>query len=176
VSGTLARYGARIAIAVAGLAIAAGIVATDDRDPFVFAIPALALTAVLVLALTLADRRGEDAEVALLSAETGLDDDGVRPLPAVTPILAGVREPAHVVAGDLAPGGPLVRVARVRDRLVAITDAPSPALDAGTRAWLADHPLGAEAEIEDGLLVVAVHRDAPPAGLVAVTRELYARS
>jgi hypothetical protein len=161
----------RIAIAVLGVAVAAGIVLTDDKDPFVFAIPALAVTTVLVVALTLAGRGGEGGEVARLAEETGLADDGIRPLPAVTPILAGVREPAHVVAGDLEPGGPLVRVARVRDRLVAITDAPDRPLD---RAVLEDHPLEPEAEAEDGLLVVAVHRDAPPAALLAVTRRLYA--
>jgi hypothetical protein len=171
----LSRYGPRAAIAAAGLAIAAGIVLTDDRDPFVFAIPALALTAVVVVALTLSDRRDEDAQVARLTAETGLDDDGVRPLPTVTPILAGVREPAHAVAGDLAPGGPLVRMARTGDRLVAITEAPADALDAAARAWLDDQPLRADAGIEDGLLVVAAHRDAPPAALLALTRELYAR-
>jgi hypothetical protein len=161
----------RIAIAVLCVAIAAGIVLTDDKDPFVFAIPVLALTTVAVVALTLTARGGERDEIARLTEETGLADDGIRPLPPVTPILAGVREPAHVVAGDLEPGGPLVRVARVRDRLVAITDAPAGPLD---RAALADHPLEPEAGVEDGLLVVAVHRDAPPAALLAVTRKLYA--
>jgi hypothetical protein len=164
----------RIAIAVLGVAVAAGIVLTDDKDPFVFAIPVLAVTALLVLVLTLAGRRDDRADVGRLAEETGLADDGLRPLPAVTPILAGVREPAHVVAGDLEHGGPLVRVARVRDRLVAITDAPAGPLDAGARAWLDDHPLAPEAEIEDGLLVVAVHRDAPPAALLAIARKLYA--
>jgi hypothetical protein len=166
----------RIAIAACGLAIAVGIYLTDDRDPIVFAIPALVVTALVVALLTLAGRRGEDTEIARLVEETGLADDGIRPLPPVTPILAGVREPAHVVAGDLSPGGPLVRMARVRDRLVAITDAPAAAIDAGAREWLDEHPLGPEAGAEDGLLVVAVHRDAPPAALLAVTRELYERT
>ena len=167
----------RIAIAVAGLAIAAGIVLTDDRDPFVFAIPVLVLTGVVVLVITLAAGRRDDRdELARIAEEAGLADDGIRPLPSVTPILAHVREPARVLAGDLQPGGPLVRVARVGPRLVAITDAPGPGLGAGARELLDDHPLGPEAGVEDGLLVVAVHRDAPPAALLTLTRELYARS
>ena len=170
-----ARYGARAAIAVAGLAIAAGIVVTDDRDPFVFAIPVLVLTAVAVGILTLADDRAADADITHLAAETGLADEGVRPLPAVTPILARVREPAHVVAGDLEPGGPFVRMARVGGRVVTITETDATSLEPAARAWLDDQPLSAEAEVEGGLLVVAAGRDAPPAEVLALTRDLYAR-
>jgi len=172
----LGRYGWRMAIAAAGLAAAAGVVLTDDRDPIVFAIPILVLTVVVVGVLTLADRHGEDDELRAAIEETGLADDGVRPLPTVTPILHGVREPAHVLTGDLYPDGPFVRLARVRDRHVTLTDAPADAIDASTREWLDEHPLHPQAGIEDGLLVVAVPRGAASRqAALDVTRELHAR-
>jgi hypothetical protein len=171
----LARYGLRAAVAALALVIAAGIVLTDDRDPFVFAIPVLVLGGVLVAVLTLADRHGDEAAIAGDAEATGLEYDGVRPLPTVTRFLADIRSPTGVLRGPLFRGGPAVRVARTRRQLVAITDAPAPALDDEDRAWVADQPLPAEAEVEDGLLVVAAAPDAPAAELLALTRDLHAR-
>lgn len=172
----LERYGVRGAVALAGLAIAAAVVLTDDRDPVVFAVPALALTVVTVVALTLADRRPGEREMRRAAGETGLDYEGMRPLPAVTPILSGRREPAHVLGGDLRPGGPTVRLARVDRRVVAVTDAPAAVVDPVTRRWLDDHPLRPEAGVEDGLLVVAATgAEASPAALLALARDVHAR-
>ena len=171
----LRPYVVRGAIAALGIAAAIGVVLTDDRDPVVFAIPILVVTTVAVVVLTLADRRGADDEVRDAIEETGLADDGIRPLPTVTPILRDVREPARVLTGDLFDGGPFVRLTRVRDRHVTLTDAPAEAIDPGTRSWLDGHPLGPEAGIEDGLLVVAVPRAATRRAALDVTRELHAR-
>jgi hypothetical protein len=169
------RFWLRGLVVAGALVVTAGIVVTDDRDPFVFAIPVLVAGAVAVAVLTLADRRRDEAAIAREADATGLEYDGVRPLPTVTPFLAGVREPAPVLRGALRRGGPAVRIARTRRHLVAITEAPAAALDPADRTWLEDQPLPAGAEIEDGLLVVAAARDAPAAELLALTRDLHAR-
>lgn len=171
----MSRPGVRAAIFALGGIIAAGIIATDDKDPVVFAVPVLVITTVLVLALTLADRRRGAEELERAAEETGLGYDGIHPLPTVTPILRDAREPAHVLAGDLYPGGPTVRLAALRDQLVVVTDAPSDAIDAGTREWLDEHPLRPEAGIEDELLVVAAPRGSSAGELLQLARELHAR-
>ena len=160
-------------VAAIGIALAVLQYLLDDRDPLVFTIPILVLTTIALAAMALAGRGeraawGEDD----LRAE-GLSDDGVRPLPPVTPILEGVREPTRVLSGQLYADGPWVRVARVGGELVAITDAPAAEVDPEAQAWLAER--GRRAGIEDGLLVVAVPGDASARDLMAATRELHAR-
>ena len=172
---TVRRYLLRLGIATLGIAAAAGILLTDDRDPVVFTIPILVLTLVVVAVLTIADRGGAADDPRRMADEAGLDYDGVAPLPAVTPILRDVREPAHVLSGELYPEGPDVRVARLRERLVAVTEAPADAVDAGTREWLDEHPLRPDAAVEDGLLVVAVAGGTEPRELLALARQLHTR-
>jgi hypothetical protein len=161
-------------IAGVGLTLAVLQYALDDRDPLVFTVPILVLTLVALGVLALAGRGesdGEDWEAA--AAEEGLSDDGVRPLPPVTPILEGVSAPARVHSGQLFEGGPWVRVARVRGEIVAITDAPAAPIDEAAQARLRDH--GRRAAVADGLLVVAVPGSSSPSELLALARELHAR-
>ena len=164
-----------LAVGAFGLVAAVLIRVLDDRDPYVFTIPVLVATAVVLLVLRLSDHRSEERAVRDGDGAEGLRYDGVQPVPSVTPILHGVTTPAAMLAGDLRADGPPVRVTRVRGRLVAITDAPHVTIDAGSRAWLEQQPLRPEAGIEDGLLVVAV----PPATsyreLLDLTRALHAR-
>jgi hypothetical protein len=161
---------------VAALGLTLGILqyVLDDRDPLVFTVPILGLTAITLLVMRLAGR-GERDDMEQLAAESGLSYDGVAPLPAVTPILAHVREPAHVLSGRLPDRGPRVRVARVGERLVAITPATTEELGEPATALLHRHPLHPEAGVEDGLLVVAVERGAPPAELLELVGQLHAR-
>jgi hypothetical protein len=169
------RFDVRAGIAVLAIVIAAVIVASDDQDPIVFAIPVLVLAAVLIAVITIAGRDEDGVWMRDAARETGLTYDGVQPLPPVTPILRDVRAPAPMMSGDLDPRyGPTVRVARTRDRLVALVETVAPELDAAARGRIAGHPLRPEAAIEDGLLVVAVDRDAPPRELLELTRALRA--
>ena len=60
-------------------------------------------------------------------------------------LLAGVTEPAPVLSGRLHADGPWVRIAPVRGRLVAITDAPAASVAGLATDWLAEHPLSPQA-------------------------------
>jgi hypothetical protein len=157
----------------AGLSLGALQYALDDRDPLVFTIPILGLTAVTLLVMLLSGR-GERASMERLAAEQGLRYDGVAPLPTVTPILRDVRSPAHVLSARLPDRGPRVRLAEVRGRRVAITEAPVRDVHE-EQDWLAGHALRPEAEAEDGLLVVAVDKRIGYDELLAVTAELHTR-
>jgi hypothetical protein len=142
-----------------------------------------------------------------LGRDTGLRYAGQQTLPPVTPVLVGARPPrvAHVLAGELDPGGPPVRVARVAQRtgpplLVCLTDAH----DAGTRFadphrilaltdaqhddeplapdlldWLGEHPLRLALATGEGALVVAApaggDADPPYRVLLEAAREAHAR-
>lgn len=173
----LQRYGLRLAIAVVGLAVAGGVIATDDQDPIVFAIPVTVLTLVLIGVLSIGGGSRSD-EVERAARETGLDHDGVRAVPPVTALLRDDHAPAPMLSGDLDPYGPEVRVAFLRRRLVALVDlSERPAgarrdLGDAARAWLAEQPLRADAELEDETLVLAVPRDTPPAALLDLARGL----
>ena len=156
----------------AGLTLGALQYALDNRDPLVFTIPILVLTAVVLGVMALAGRGGEP-DWSEQAAEAGLSDDGVRPVPPVTAILAGVTGPARMLSGRLSDDGPWVRVTRVRAEIVAITDAPAPALDPATEAWLAERDR--RAGIQDGLLVVAAPAEASPRELLDLTRQVVAR-
>ena len=157
----------------AGLTLGALQYALDNRDPLVFTIPILGLTAVTLLVMWLSGR-GETAGMERVAAEQGLRYDGVGPLPSVTPVLADVREPAHIFAARLPDRGPRVRLAEVRGRRVAITEAPATdTLEASD--WIAGHRLRPEAHVEDGLLVIAVGRDVAYADLLDLTAELHTR-
>ena len=156
-----------------GLTLGALQYALDNRDPLVFTIPILGLTAVALLVMRLGGR-GETAGMERAAAEQGLRYDGVGPLPSVTPILAGVREPAHIFVARLPERGPRVRLAEVRGRRVAITEAPAADV-LGADEWLAAHPQRPQADIEDGLLVVAVDREVSFADLLEIVGELHTR-
>ena len=156
-----------------GLALGALQYALDNRDPLVFTIPILGLTAVTLLVMALSGR-GEKASMERVAAEHGLRYDGMGPLPSVTPILADVREPQHVFVARLPDRGPRVRLAEVRGRRLAITEAPAADVLA-VDEWLARHPLRPQAEIDDGLLVVAVDKRVGYADLLEIVRELHAR-
>jgi hypothetical protein len=158
----------------AGLALGALQFALDDRDPLVFTIPILGLTAITLLVMRLSGG-GDRASMERLAAEEGLRYDGVGPLPTVTPILRDVREPAHILSARLPDRGPRVRLAQVRGgRRVAISEAP-PRDVHEEQDWLAQHPLRPEAESEDGLLVVAVPARTSYQELLGLTAELHAR-
>lgn len=157
----------------AGLTLGALQYALDNRDPLVFTIPILGLTAIALLVMRLSGR-GERASMERLAAEQGLRYDGMGPLPSVTPILADVREPAHIFAARLPGRGPRVRLAQVRGRRVAISE--TEATDVlGARNWLAAHPQRPQAELEDGLLVVAVDARVGYAELLALVGDLHGR-
>ncbi|HWT94772.1 MAG TPA: hypothetical protein VN238_17380, partial [Solirubrobacteraceae bacterium] len=102
-------------------------------------------------------------------------------VPPVTSLLRDDHAPAPMLSGDLDPYGPEVRVAFLRRRLVALVDlSEQPAgahhdLGDAARAWLAEQPLRAEAELEDETLVLAVPRDTPPKQLLDLARGLVAR-
>jgi hypothetical protein len=160
-------------VAGVGLTLGALQYALDNRDPLVFTIPILGLTAVTLLVMRLSGR-GTAASMERLAVEQGVRYDGVAPVPAVTSILRDLREPAHVFAARLDDRGPRVRLAEVRGRRVAITQAP-PRDVHEEQDWLARHPLHPEAETEDDLLVVAVPRTTRYDELLALTAELHAR-
>jgi hypothetical protein len=175
------RLGLRAAILAAGLVAAAIIISTDDRDPVVWAVPILVLTALALLLVTLADGRPENRRMDRAAADLGLRHERARTLPPVTPLLAALKEPrsAQVLEGDLDVGQPPVRLARVRvrgvDLGICLTDLPGrpPGLedprgllegtgveaapgtpDRATAAWLADHPLRLGYATGDDALVV----------------------
>jgi hypothetical protein len=156
-----------------GLTLGALQYALDNRDPLVFTIPILGLTAIVLLVMALSGR-GEQADRERFAAEHGLRYEGMAPLPTVTPILADVRGPAHVFTARLTEGGPRVRLAEVRGRRVAIRVAPAADVLA-VDGWLAAHPLSPQADIDDGLLVVAVGREVSYEQLLDLARELHAR-
>ena len=156
-----------------GLALGALQYALDNRDPLVFTIPILGLTAVTLLVMALSGR-GDRADMERLAAEHGLRYDGVGPLPTVTSMLRDVHEPAHILSARLPGRGPRVRLAEIRGRRIAISEAPATdVLEAAQ--WLASHRLQPRAEIEDGLLVVAVDRSVGYDELLGVVRELHVR-
>ena len=187
-----------VLVAAIGTAVVAGAAIGADRQPVVWALPPLILTVMVLMAMALADRRAEERTIGAAAAELGLRDAGVQPLPPVGAILER-PEPAHVVTGDLEPGGPPCRLAVVRTArgklAVCLTDAP----DHGVRladphglvgapqrtaepalvAWLAEHPLRPALATEDGALVVgsAVRRgeEPPLAALREAAREARAR-
>ena len=67
-----------------------------------------------------------------------------------------------------------MRLAEVRGRRVAITEAPAgDALEAAD--WIAAHRLRPEVHVEDGLLVVGVGREVAYAELLDLTAELHTR-
>lgn len=175
----LQQYGLRALIGIAGVVAATGIIVRDDQDPIVFAIPVLVATTVIISALSLAGSETRTGRRA--AADTGLDYDGVRPVPSVTKLLAAGHPPAHMISGELDAYGPDVRIAFLKTSLVALVDlSEQPAgahttLGDGTRAWLADQATEARAELEDETLVVVVARDTPPRQLLELTRALVAR-
>jgi hypothetical protein len=156
-----------------GLALGALQYALDNRDPLVFTIPILGLTAVTLLVMALSGR-GERERMERTAAEHGLRYDGVGPLPAVTPILKDVRQPAPVFVARLPDRGPRVRLAEVRGRRIAITEAPAADVLAAD-GWLAQHRSQPVADIEDGLLVVAVDKAVGYDELLEIVRELHTR-
>ena len=156
-----------------GLTLGALQFALDNRDPLVFTIPILGLTAVALLVMALSGR-GDRATMERVAAEQGLRYDGVAPLPSVTSLLRDVRAPAHVFAARLPDRGPRVRLAEVRGRRIAITESPAGGVRAADQ-WLAAHRLAPQAEVEDGLLVVAVGRDVAYRDLLELVGELHAR-
>ena len=156
-----------------GLALGALQFALDNRDPLVFTIPILVLTAVALVVMAISGR-GEAASNERVAVDQGLRYDGVGPLPSVTPILAGVRAPAPVFSARLPDRGPRVRLAEVRGRRVSVVESPADDVD-GARTWLDAHPLRPEAAVEDGLLVTAVGRDVDFRTLLALTGELRDR-
>jgi hypothetical protein len=156
-----------------GLALGALQYALDNRDALVFTIPILGLTAVILLVMALSGR-GEQARMERAAAEQGLRYDGVGPLPTVTPILKDVHTPAPIFVARLPDRGPRVRLAEVRGRRVAISDAPAADVLAADQ-WLAQHPLQPVADVEDGLLVVAVDKGVGYDELLEVVRELHTR-
>jgi len=157
----------------AGLVLGALQYALDNRDPLVFTIPILGLTALTLLVMALSGR-GQRAQMERTAAEQGLRYDGVGPLPSVTPMLSGVREPAPIFSARLPDGGPRVRLAEVRGRRVAISDAPAADVLAADQ-WLAAHRLDPQADIDDGLLVVAVDKRVGYDELLELVRELRTR-
>ena len=198
VRSRLRSPGPYVVVLVVGLLVATGAALGADRQPIIWMIPPLILTAVALVAIRLADHRAEGRTIGAAAAELGLRDAGVQPLPPVGAILER-PEPAHVVTGELEPGGPPCRLAVVRTRrgtlAVCLTDAP----DHGVRladphglvgapqrtaepelvAWLAEHPLRPALATEDGALVVgsAVRRgeEPPLAALREAAREARAR-
>jgi hypothetical protein len=170
-------------VAALGVLFAIGAFIGADRNPGVWIVPPLVLTAVALTVMRLADRRGDERAMQRVAADTGLRYGGQQTLPALTPILVGARPPrvAHVLAGDLVAGGPPVRVGRVAQRsgpplLVAITDAHDGAarfadphrilaltgaqhddepLEPDVLDWLAGHPLRPALATGEGALVLA---------------------
>jgi hypothetical protein len=167
----LAPYAIVLAV---GVTLAAVEYVLDNRDPLVFAMPILGLTAVILLVMWLSGR-GDRDEMEELAAETGLTYDGLAPLPAVTPILAGVTRPAHVLSGRLPDRGPRVRVAQVGRRLVAISPASVEELGSPAERLIEHHPDHPQAAVQDGLLVVALPREAGHAELLDLVEQLHAR-
>ena len=160
-------------VAALGLGLAVlQFVLDDDRDPLVFTIPILVLTLITLGVMAIAGRGAEPAW-ADDAVSQGLQDDGIRPLPPVTPILADVRQPTRVLSGQLYDGGPWVRIARIHGEIVAITDAPADEIDPDSDEWLAHR--GGRAGIAEGLLVVALPDGTMPHDVLAATRELHAR-
>ena len=179
-------------VATLGVLFAVGAFVGADRNPGVWIVPPLVLTAVALLVIRLADRRGDERSMERVAGDTGLTYAGQQTLPPLTPILVGARPPrvAHVLAGDLDRGGPPVRIGRVAQRsgaplLVAITDAHDEAarladphrilalsdlqhddepLEPELLDWLAEHPLGPALATGDGALVMAapIGHDADP--------------
>jgi hypothetical protein len=173
----LPLYGA---IAALGIAAAATVALTAERDPFAWGIPILAVTTVALVVLAVA--RGGEREMRRAAAETGLEYDGVQPVPPATPLLADLPEGASgpMLYGDLDVGGPRCRLVRVRTAgrsalMVGLTDAPDVAVDSATREWLDEHPLRPRAATEGGVLVVAVGADVSHRVLLELLREVHAR-
>ena len=145
----------------------------DNRDPLVLSIPILVVTGVILLVMAIA--RGPADDLGALAAELGLRDDGVAPIPDVTPILAGHRGPTHVLSGRLPGHGPRVRLARFDGRLVSISETTARELGPNAQAFADAHPLRPQAAVEEGLLVVAVASDAPAAALLEAAQGIDAR-
>jgi hypothetical protein len=194
-------------VATLGVLFAVGAFIGADRNPGVWIVPPLVLTAVALTVMRLSDRRGDERAMERVAAETGLRYGGQQTLPALTPILVGARPPrvAHVLAGDLGPGGPPVRVGRVAQRsgaplLVAITDAHDDAarfadphrilaltdaqhddepLEPDVLDWLAGHPLSLALATGEGALVLAAplghDSEAPFGDLLEAVRDAHAR-
>lgn len=175
------RLGPYALILGVGLLLAAVVIISDDRDPVVWAIPILVLTALALVVLTLLDGRPEQRRMQRAAGDLGLRHEPARTLPPVTPLLAAVKEPrtAQTLEGDLDVGQPPVRLARVRvkgvDLAICLTDLPGSAHaledprgllegtgveaapgtpDRATAAWLADHPLRLGYATGDDALVV----------------------
>ena len=180
-------------VAVLGVLFAVGAFLGADRNPEIWPVPPLVLTGVALLAMRLADRRGDERAMERVARDTGLRYAGQQTLPPLTPILVGARPPrvAHVLTGELDPGGPPVRVGRVAQRsgpplLVCITDAFDGAarfadphrvlaltgeahhddepLEPDLLDWLAEHPLRPALATGEGALVLAapIGRDTDP--------------
>jgi hypothetical protein len=109
-----------------------------------------------------------------MAGELGLRDDGVVAVPSVTPILAGVRT-AHVLSGRLPDHGPRIRVARVRRRLVAISETSATELGPVAADFVGHHPLAPRAGIEEGLLVVDVDGGVTGHDLLQVVSGIHGR-
>lgn len=189
------RWAPYAVVLTIGLLFAAGVAIGADRQPYIWIIPPLVLTGLILALVALSDRRGEESAARALSAELGLRDSGVHPVPPLTSVLARA-EPAHLLAGQLDDGAP-VRVAHVRagrsrlavaateildpDRLVAdphaILGAESTAAAEVVR-WADTHALPLGLAAEGGTLVLATPvargEDPPLRALLAAAVEARA--
>lgn len=159
-------------VATIGALFATGAALGADRQPYIWIIPPLVLTTVLLTVLWLSDRRRDQQEAGAAGARLGLREVGAHPLPPLTPLLKG-SQPAHLLAGHAEDGAPVrvghVPAGRGRRLAVAATEIARPervaadprgVLGAETTAeervlaWVRDHPLDLGLIAEGGTLVV----------------------
>ena len=200
------RLAPYLVVGTLGVLFAVGAFLGADRDPGIWIIPPLILTALLLLAIRLVDARGEQRTLERAGADPGLRYAGQQTLPPVTPVLVGARPPrvTHLLRGDLDPGGPEVRLGRVAQRsgedlLVCLTDAHDDAarladphrilaltdvqrddepLEPALLDWLAEHPARLALATGEGSLVLAapVPRDGDPPYRVLLEATRQARA
>lgn len=108
----LRRYGPYAVVLGVGALIAIGIMLFANRQPYIWIIPPLVLTGLLLTLLALSDRRRDDESARAAAVRLGLRATGAHPLPPLAPVLKAA-EPANMLAGNLDDGGPL-RVAHAR--------------------------------------------------------------
>jgi hypothetical protein len=175
------RFGPYALVLTVGLLVAAGAAIGADRDPLAWALPALVLTGLALVVITLMDGRPEERRLDRAARDLGLRHERARTLPPVTPVLAAMKEPRTVqtLEGDLDVAAPRVRLAQIKvgsvPLAVALTDldgrdqaledphgvleaaaiaAPPAPADPPTAAWVADHPLRIGYATGDDALVV----------------------
>jgi hypothetical protein len=143
-SSPRARWVPYAVVTAVGVLFATGAALGADRQPFVWVIPPLVLTAMLLITFALSDRRRDEEDARETAHSLGLRPLGVQPLPPLTPVLARA-EPGIALVGELEDGGPPCRVARVhagrgRDLAVCVTEGPdTPAFERPPRVL--DHDL-----------------------------------